>query len=64
MSSTISNYISKDLGTVEMPAYDKDINYGRIGNIIEISPVVYPKMLKDSSILRNDSLMAIYKPGP
>jgi triacylglycerol lipase len=64
MSSTISYYISKDLGTVEMPAYDKDINYSRIGNIIEISPVVYPKMLKDSSILRNDSLMAIYKPGP
>ena len=64
MSNTISNYISKDLGTVEMPVYDQDINYYRIGNKIEISPVIYPKILKDSSILQNDSLMAIYKIGP
>jgi triacylglycerol lipase len=64
MSNSISNQISKDLGTVQMPAYDQDINYYRIGNRIEIDPVTYPKILKDSSILQNDSLMAIYKIGP
>ena len=64
MSNTISNNISKDLGTVQMPGYDQDINYYRIGNKIEIGPVTYPKMLKDSLILQNDSLMAIYKIGP
>lgn len=64
MSDKISKYISKDLGTVEMPVYDEDMNYSRIGNKIEISPVIYPKALKDSSILQNDSLMAIYKIGP
>jgi triacylglycerol lipase len=63
MSSTISNHISKNLGTVEMPVYDQDINYCCIGNTIEIGPVTYPKILKDSSILQNDSLMAIYKTG-
>jgi triacylglycerol lipase len=64
MSNTISNHLSKELGTVQMPDYDQDINYCRIGNRIEISPVTYPKILKDSSILQNDSLMAIYKLGP
>jgi hypothetical protein len=64
LSNTISGNISKDLGTVEMPAYDQEINYSRIGNRIEISAVTYPKILKDSSILQNDSLMAIYKRGP
>jgi hypothetical protein len=63
MSNAISNHLTKDLGTVEMPVYDQDINYCRIGNKIEISPMVYPKMLKDSTILQNDSLMAIYKIG-
>lgn len=64
MSSTISNRLSKELGDVVMPPYDQDINYQRIGNRIEIGPVNYPKILKDSSILKNDSLMAIYKRGP
>lgn len=64
MSSSVSNQISKELGPVEMPAYDQDINYYKIGNRIELSPVIYPKILKDSSILHNDSLMAIYKIGP
>jgi len=63
ISSTISNRLSKELGNVVMPPYDQDINYQRIGNRIEIGPVNYPKILKDSSILKNDSLMAIYKRG-
>ena len=64
MSNSITQFISKDLGTVEMPAYNQNINYSRIGNRIEIGTVIYPKILKDSSILQNDSLMAIFKRGP
>lgn len=64
MSNSVSNQISKDLGTVEMPPYDQDINYYKVDNRIDINPVAYPKILKDSSILQNDSLMAIYKIGP
>jgi hypothetical protein len=64
MSNTISNRLTKDLGTVEMPAYKRDVNYSPVANRIEISPLTYPKILKDSSVLRNDSLMAIYKIGP
>jgi triacylglycerol lipase len=64
MSTRISNHLSKDLGTVVMPAYDQDMNYYRIDNRIEIGEIAYPKILKDSAILRNDSLMAIYKKGP
>jgi hypothetical protein len=64
MSNTVSHRISKDLGTVVMPAYDQDLNYYRIGNRIEISAVPYPKILKDSSILQNDTLLAKYKIGP
>jgi triacylglycerol lipase len=64
MSNTLSRQISKDLGTVEMPPYKNGLNYCKIGNRITISNVEYPKILKDSAILRNDSLMAVYKVGP
>jgi len=63
MSSSATNQISKDLGTVQLPPYDNDINYQRLCNRMELSPVVYPKILKDSSILQNDSLKAIYNIG-
>ena len=56
-----SEQISKDLGPVAMPNYMEDINYRRIKNTIEINAFVYPKTLKDSTILKNDSLMKIYK---
>jgi hypothetical protein len=64
VSYSVSEQISKDVGPVEIPPYVKDINYFKLGNIIEIAPVVYPKVLKDSTILQNDSLMAVYKRGP
>jgi hypothetical protein len=63
MSNTITQFISKDLGTVELPLSNREINYFRLGNRIEIIPMAYPKILRDSSILKNDSLMAIYKVG-
>jgi hypothetical protein len=63
LSRSASGEISKDLGPAVLPAYVRDINYQKIGNRMEIRPVAYPKILKDSSILKNDSLMAIYKRG-
>ncbi|MBI5541548.1 MAG: hypothetical protein HY951_15910 [Bacteroidia bacterium] len=62
-SSSASKQIAKDLGTSELPQYVKDINYCRLGNTIKINPVVYPKILKDPKILKNDSLMKIFKKG-
>jgi hypothetical protein len=56
-----SAQISKELGPVEMPQFVQGFNYQKLGNVIELKPVEYPKMLKDSTILQNDSLMAIYK---
>jgi hypothetical protein len=48
---------------VVMPPYVDDINYHNLNNRIELTPVVYPKILKDSTILKNDSLMTVYKRG-
>lgn len=55
-----SGQISKDVGHVVMPDYVEDINYHRLKNRIEINAFVYPKVLKDSALLKNDSLMKIY----
>jgi hypothetical protein len=63
VSYSIAEQISKDVGPVVIPPYVKDINYYKLSNVIEINPVVFPKILKDSTILQNDSLMAIYKRG-
>jgi len=61
MGTSVSKEISKNIGTVVMPKPLSKINYVRMTHVIEIEPSVYPKILKDSSILKNDSLMAIYK---
>jgi hypothetical protein len=63
LGRSASNEISKDLGQVVLPPYVKEINYHKIGNRMELPPVAYPKFLRDSTILKNDSLMAIYKRG-
>lgn len=62
--NSTSNKISKDLGHVEMPAYVNDFNYMRQKDEILLGKFLYPKILKDSSILENDSLMAIYPRHP
>ena len=59
--ASLSKEISKDVGDVVMPKSVQEINYAKTGNIIEIKPAEYPKILKDSTILKNDSLMKIYK---
>lgn len=61
LARNVNKQISKDLGTIEMPVFKKDINYTHTSAPLYIPPTVYPLALKDSSILENDSLMRIYK---
>jgi len=63
LSVSASRQISKEVGPVEMPDFVQDINYQNLNNRMEIKPVLYPKILRDSTILENDSLMTIYKRG-
>jgi len=52
--------IGKEVSEFELPAGVKDINYFPLESRIELKEFEYPKILKDSSILDNDSLMQLY----
>jgi hypothetical protein len=60
ISMSTTRKITKELGNVVLPGYTNEINFSYLGNVVKIPPVNYPKILKDSTILQNDSLMAIY----
>jgi len=60
VGSMMSKEISKDVAKVKMPNYVREINYGVLAELIEIAPVDYPLVLKDSSLLVTDSLTATY----
>lgn len=64
MSENAEERISKELGLVDMPKYTNDINYYEIGDRYELPPVEYPKILKDSTILKNDSLLNVLAIDP
>jgi hypothetical protein len=55
-----SKKITKEVGPVKMPDYVNDINYYPLNNRVELEPFEYPKVLRDSSILKNDSAMVFY----
>jgi hypothetical protein len=61
MSKNIESQLLKELGEIKMPAFHEDVNYMHTGNLIKISATQYPLELKDSTILKNDSLMKTYK---
>jgi hypothetical protein len=61
MGNSLSKEISKDIGKVELPKPLENIGYHRMSNVIEIAAAEYPKILKDSTILKNDSLMKTFK---
>jgi len=52
--------IGKKVSEFELPERVKDINYFPLESRITLDEFEYPKILKDSSILENDSLMQIY----
>lgn len=60
VGSMVSDEISKEVEQVELPEYVREINYGITEELIEIPPVAFPLVLKDSTILENDSLIASY----
>ncbi len=57
MSKNIESQIFKELGEIEMPTFSDELNYSATGNLIIIPPTVYPLELKDSTVLKDDSLM-------
>lgn len=57
-SKRIGMQISKDLGSYSIPPYTDDINYGQIGNLIQLTPFEYPVHLKDSTILKDEARLA------
>lgn len=61
LGASTSGQIANSLGQVVLPRYTNDVNYFRLNNLVEIQPAVFPKVLKDSTILKNDSLMSRYK---
>jgi hypothetical protein len=54
MSTKISEQVAKELGTVKLPAFDQDMNYFKVGNLIEIEPAVYPEIIIDISPVEED----------
>lgn len=61
MGNSANRKIDKEVAQVELPAAVDDINYFRLGEQVLLQEFPYPKILKDSSILQNDSLMQIYE---
>lgn len=62
-SGSVKEQISKELGPFELPAYIQNFNYKKLENQVEISPVAYPKMLKDSTVLEEEFYKKFYKKG-
>ena len=60
-SESIHKNISKELGTIEMPPYQSEINYVEMSNRIELNKFEYPKILKDSLALQNESSISSTK---
>ena len=59
-SNSVDKRISGPVGEVEMPPYRKELNYAVMPERIELEPFPYPLVLRDSTILANDSLMRAY----
>jgi triacylglycerol lipase len=58
---SVADEISKDIGPFVMPPYVLGYNYAKLGNRIEIDPAVFPKILKDSTILEGKIIKAVFK---
>lgn len=61
IGNSANKKIDKDVAPVDLPPSVKDINYFSLNEKIMLHEFPYPKILKDSSILENDSLMKVYK---
>lgn len=59
-SASAFKQITKKLGEIKMPQQVNDAAYVSMPNRIELAPFDYPKIIKDSNILKSDSLMQFY----
>ncbi len=57
MGRATNKRMIKNLGPVYFPKYVSGINYQKIEKRMELAAVDYPKILKDPSLLNNDSLV-------
>jgi hypothetical protein len=55
--------ISKEVSDVKLPPAVKDINYFALESRVLLDEFDYPRILRDSAILENDSLMELYERG-
>lgn len=64
MSAATSKEISKEVGPITMPQYHQDINYHLLTERLELNAFEFPKVLKDSSILKDPQATTKYEKGP
>ncbi|MCB0793526.1 MAG: hypothetical protein KDB88_02215 [Flavobacteriales bacterium] len=56
---SVEKRIEGALGEVIMPPFRPEVNYHPMAERIELEPFDYPLILKDSTILQNDSIMRV-----
>jgi hypothetical protein len=61
LSGSVSKQIAKELGPFSMPTYVSENKYYSLNNRVEIAPSDFPKILKDSSRIKNKILMTFSK---
>lgn len=59
LSSSVEKRIAGTLGEVDLPPYRNEINYAPMKGRVDLEPFAYPVCLKDSSCLRNDSILRV-----
>lgn len=56
-SSSVEKRIAKPVGEVRLPPYRNEMNYAVMPGRVLLEPFPYPLILRDSTILYNDSIM-------
>ena len=56
-SSSVEKRIAKPVGEVRLPPYREELNYAVMPERVVLDPFPYPLILRDSTILSNDSIM-------
>ncbi|MBX2972855.1 MAG: hypothetical protein KF797_07125 [Flavobacteriales bacterium] len=63
MGGSIEKRIASAVGEVRMPPYRATLNYKQMQAAVELEPFAYPLILRDSTILTNDSIMRVEPRG-
>ncbi|MBV6404478.1 MAG: hypothetical protein IT228_13795 [Flavobacteriales bacterium] len=57
ISASVEKRIAKPVGEVRLPPYREEMNYTPMPGRVALEPFPYPLILRDSTILTNDSIM-------